>query len=508
MYLLRYGLLATLCTISTASLIYPIKLCTGLNASMSHLQNVAIRDHSMPGSLLEHECVGIDPCSARNERGDIVPQNEWLWRNSSMLSIVFPADKPDPQEEHRNYFNLEYARVPAGIVVETCEPDFVAAKDGNVVCNSWTIVTVTGNCPSPHTLSYTLLDCLAPTEQASVSVSVPYQKSEVQMLFGGESWPDACRNASGLASSMCKFLETKLNPTISYSAPSGRAQLVRYRFAEGWGCYETASIGNKLSHYAMPNFIEACPPLQNGEYIDDKCGFTCDTGYRKKDLECVLGCEHATETQCEKGYYSTSTDCVAGGVQYYSCLPCPASRGSTILPWSASTPTTCLYQPCPAGKFEANGQCHDCEKHSYTASPNSTSCTSCEAEITGTYSAVQGATSCETCFTGVPASMQCTAGRMIMRNMQNIHSYFASDPVPPTTYKKVKRYCEEGYACLPCKPGHFQSSSDQTECVKCPKGKYQHLWQASACFDCAHGQSTNRSGAVHVSECVCEPGFE
>jgi hypothetical protein len=67
--------------------VFPLVLCTGLNASQRQLRALELSAHEFPGALLETECVCVDACTQQNHRGQAVPLGAWLWRNASALRL-------------------------------------------------------------------------------------------------------------------------------------------------------------------------------------------------------------------------------------------------------------------------------------------------------------------------------------------------------------------------------------------------------------------------------------
>ena len=69
----------------------------------------------------------------------------------------------------------------------------------------------------------------------------------------------------------------------------------------------------------------------------------------------------------------------------------------------------------------------------------------------------------------------------------------------------VAAFCSEGYACLPCEPGHFESAR---ACWQCPHGTYQPNFGTRECYACASGQNTTSPSSTRSSDCVCDPGLQ
>ena len=178
----RLFLLATLSV--CASAVHPIVLCSGLNQSLANVMALEINNHVFPQSLTEEHCVSIDPCTELSSNGVLVPPRVWTWANSSALHIA-----PPEQPEHVNFYNLEFARVPAGVKLSACQPDFAKLREGVVECNANTITTVSGACPS--LAPFTLLDCISSIQSERISLELPFRSQNEIMHFGSRTYNDA-----------------------------------------------------------------------------------------------------------------------------------------------------------------------------------------------------------------------------------------------------------------------------------------------------------------------------
>jgi len=84
------------------------------------------------------------------------------WHHVADLGLT---SSEDGTGAHYNHHAFEYARVPQGVILETCPPDFAYFHDTGLwrcEANPDTHVRFAGACPSaaPHTI----LDCLAPSQ--------------------------------------------------------------------------------------------------------------------------------------------------------------------------------------------------------------------------------------------------------------------------------------------------------------------------------------------------------
>jgi len=134
-----------------------ITLCSGLSTATAHVLSLDANEHKI-SKLQESQCVHIDSCTQKTLDGKEAAAG--TWHHVAALGLTSSGDGA-----HYNHHALEYARVPQGIVLETCPPDFAHYRaTGTWRCNAdpATLVRIQGACPSaaPHTI----LDCLAPTQ--------------------------------------------------------------------------------------------------------------------------------------------------------------------------------------------------------------------------------------------------------------------------------------------------------------------------------------------------------
>jgi len=134
-------------------------LCTNLANATAHVLALDADQHSV-ANLQEARCVHIDPCTQLTRAG--VAAAAGAWHHVAALGL---PSSGDGNEAHYNHHAFEYARVPQGVVLETCPPDFAHFRDTGLWrcdANPDTHVRIEGACPSaaPHTI----LDCLAPAQ--------------------------------------------------------------------------------------------------------------------------------------------------------------------------------------------------------------------------------------------------------------------------------------------------------------------------------------------------------
>lgn len=453
----------------------PLVLCDSLDADVAAL--LAATTPAFPGSLAESRCVAINVCDEQTQRGEGVPRGAWLHRGEKALALdgeALAIEAAAAAGEHYNYHSLEFARVPEGVVLEVCEPNFDRLRThGEHVC-AGPGRNVSGACPGADAASTGLVSCLAPLQPDPVFVGG---------TLGGEA------------------------VSVPVADARGSTQLIRYTFAEGWGCFEAADTGpgTTLSQTATPNRVVECGALAHGAYTAE-CAFACDAGYvpgGATGVECVHVCSSATAQECATGHYATTT-CSDVSPPLYQCASCTHQAGQRFLPWSAGTAGQCLYEACPPGTFEAGGACTPCPQHSYTGSAAQTACVACDS---GAFTAAAGASACEACFAEAYSGPQpaCGEGQRVVRELDEIAVYFNASGAGHAAAFDLYAACAANVACLPCAPG---SQEEGGVCEPCALGTYQPNFQQTTCFACGTGLTTQSTGRTLASECVCVEGFD
>jgi hypothetical protein len=88
----------------------------------------------------------------------------------------------------RNFGSFEYARVPEGLVVRACAPNFDSwRKNDALECDPGTIVeidTVEALRGCPRTGPYTLIDCLQPLQTDASVLSLHWRPADEAMHLG------------------------------------------------------------------------------------------------------------------------------------------------------------------------------------------------------------------------------------------------------------------------------------------------------------------------------------
>jgi hypothetical protein len=201
-----------------------------------------------------------------------------------------------------NSRSLEFARVPEGLRIEACAPDFdLFRREGRLACNENTIVVINTESNSracPGTLPHTLLDCMKPLQFDAAIETLVWRPPTEKMHFGTRTWNDVCALElilPALVREMCTLL-SEYTLQLPVAAAIGSTSLLRYDFLPGYGCYEEEPELETqiLSARAAPNKIITCPSVVNGtpQHIDlYTCSVVCDDGYVLQNGACVSVCQ-------------------------------------------------------------------------------------------------------------------------------------------------------------------------------------------------------------------------
>ena len=213
-------------------------------------------------------------------------------------------------------------------------------------------------------------------------------------LFGGSSSCNTA-NQSIMTSTLCAALAGQNSVSVPTAAALGTTQLVRYSFANSWGCNAQATLpaAQRISG-AAPNQVLACPQIPGAVYVkqDAPCQFACDENHTRTGETCTRVCGNVTAAACGPRHFASAT-CNHAGYTLYECEPCAYAAGQQALPWSALNSATCPSTPCAAGTLGANGVCAPCAMNTFSAAGSAT----CALCARGTFSST-GSSVCSTCF--------------------------------------------------------------------------------------------------------------
>ena len=241
-----------------------------------------------------------------------------------------------------------------------------------------------------------------------------------------------------MTSTLCAALAGQNSVSVPTAAALGTTQLVRYSFANSWGCNAQATLpaAQRISG-AAPNQVLACPQIPGAVYVkqDAPCQFACDENHTRTGETCTRVCGNVTAAACGPRHFASAT-CNHAGYTLYECEPCAYAAGQQALPWSALNSATCPSTPCAAGTLGANGVCAPCAMNTFSAAGSAT-CSPCPR---GTFSQT-GSSNCNSCFEDEyfltqpgfgDASVRATPGVLVVLNWPS-----ASHPVLVTVSTEV-----------------------------------------------------------------------
>lgn len=502
---------------------FALVLCSGLQQAMWELKHRDILEHSIGVEWLEQNCVSIDPCAETSSNTDVMgaqlpaPRGSWLSGNSSALLLPqslegIAAAAAGVRAE--NHGSLEYARVPEGLRLQACAPDFdLWRRQGQLACDEHTVVTVSGVCPG--NAEHTVLDCAGPIQFDATYETLVFRPPSEKMHLGPRTWNEACDLELTLpvvVRAMCSLLaEYTLN--LPVAAAIGSTSLVRYDFLPGYGCYrEQPEAANQiLSRVVAPNKVLTCAAVANGSaYASDlvSCGIECDAGFVLDNGKCVSVCA-GLSLECPSGYFATA-ECQQGSLSLYNCSVCPSREGfgARAALQGVDDVFACHYTPCTPGTSSVALACELCAINTFSNVSEATVCTDCNTLLTGTYQAQSGQTACAQCMSNATVTPEaCSPGTALVQDFELLLQLFAVyasiQDVDIADY--FHSICSRGFACLPCSPGQYEH---ERTCLPCALGSYQPNIGARECFPCAVGQNTTAVGSLHKSDCVCTQGFE
>ena len=505
-------------------------LCRGLDAAVAELRQRELDEHAIGAEWLERDCVGIDPCAQTSSNedpyfGTRLPAlaGVWLSGNSSALRLPLGAARLADAEagvRAENHGSLEFARVPEGLRLQACAPDFDRwRREGVLACNEQTLVTITADaaaraCPGAN--GFSLLDCVKPLQFDAGAQTLMRRPPEEKMHFGALTRAEACwwtRHA--LAAQMCVDAD-EYSMDVPVAAALGSTSLVKYEFLEGYACLresDLAGVGQDkvLSRAAAPNRVLACPPVAHGSHarVDAyTCGVECDAGFRLEGGPggaCVSECTGLVAA-CTAGTYAAES-CAEGPRTLYRCAACEARAGFGAAAWDAARADECLYAACVAGTRSEGLACVACGVNTFSNASQAVACESCDTLATGAYQREGGRTACHSCLWNASAGPgTCAPGSELAQSFERVTALFGlyrAHNAELADY--VAGFCSQGYACLPCEPGHYEVDR---ECLPCPYATYQPNFGTDECHACAAGQNTSSPASTRSSDCVCDPGFE
>ena len=499
-------------------------LCTDLDRAVASLRQQLLPAHEVGADWLEEDCVAVDPCKETGAGGARAARREWLHANTSALATAGSVDASSVAAaggRARNFGSLTHARVPEGLILRACAPNFdLWRRAGTLECDEATMVeidTVTSPRGCPQTAPFTLIECLQPLQKAASVVHLHWRPAQEAMHFGHMPLSLACAvPLPDVAAVLCNRSRDDFMVDVPRAAAPELAQtsLVWYDFAAGYGCHATpADASFFLSQVAGPNRVLACPGVAGGvvaRSAEDatKCDFECIAPLVKQHLACVSPCAGLNST-CSHAALSACVD--AGGARFFNCSVCPPRPGFETKAFDAQAFSECAYEECLPGTASSADEhaCSPCPANAIAAGARAVGCVACNTSTTGLFSRSPGGTECSACLEaqGTPEAL-CGEGRGLYTDFAEVEALFAlyrEDRGAIRLIDYIEGFCVQGYACLPCAPGTIEQNG---LCEECGYGAYMPNFGATVCFPCAAGQNTTAPGQHASAACVCTPGFE
>lgn len=506
---------------------FAMTFCKKLDAAVIGLRALELSQHKVGIASIEQDCVSFDVCSGA------LTANEWYHTNSTAFYTTHTAAgvaDAFAYDKAYNFGALEFVRLPSGINLQSCSPDFDIWRKSNgvtIVCDEDTIKHITReDLPStgcPDEAEYSLLDCIKPLQHDAKKHYLHKRSQTETMHFGTHTFNAVCQNQqNALAASLCSFIESAYAIELPQAGDLKTTSMIRWSFKTGYGCFEASDVPSSkqiLTRVERPNKRVDCPAVTNGEpqRVDAyTCGFVCDVGYITSEdgSACIHKCSNYT-TSCENGFYHDADDiCTQDAQNYYKCYECDKHNGHHAQPWSSATGHECVWNQCPPGKFSSQSHaCQNCAVNTISTTPGSTVCVSCNTSLTGLYASNTGMSTCSACLghnSNADKSVCKDGQEFIKQNteffkVQTSFAKYNEDLESISLSNYIDEICVAGFACLPCIPGYKEIDR---VCEACDFGSYQPNFGESNCFACAVGQNTTSVGSVNSAACVCKPGFE
>ena len=502
-------------------------LCRGLDAAVRELRQHELDEHALGAAWLERDCVSIDPCaqSSSNENpyfGTPLPAlaGVWLSGNSSALLLPLSAQRLSDAEagvRAENHGSLEFARVPEGLRVQSYAPDFdLWRREGSLACNPAKLVTISADASAracPGTRAYLLLDCVKPLQFDAGAHTLVRLLPEDKMHFGTQTYTQACTApVSGLAAQVCADAAAYAM-TVPVAAAIGSTSLVKYEFLEGYACLRAGDLASPdmatvLSRAAAPNRVINCPSVAHGSPVREDaytCGIRCDAGFELRAGACVSVCD-GLSASCARGWRAVQS-CQQGSQTLYNCSLCPTRDGYGAGEFETAAPFECQYVACAPGTRSAGLSCEACPVNTFSNESLAVACEGCRTLATGLYQRASGQTACHDCLWNASVLPDaCAPGSALARSWARVEALFALYAAHAVALADFyEGLCTEGFACLPCEPGHMEVGG---ACAPCVHGHYQPNIGATACYACEAGQNTSAQASTSSSHCVCNPGHE
>ena len=492
----------------------PLVICRDMAASVTALRGLELAGHALPDfepstpTPWLQDCAWVDPCLETFQDGRAAPAAAWILFDGRFLNST-----RNPSTAYNA--GVEFARVPAGLRVQACEPNFdVLRRTGQHVCNEDTLVTFAdGLCPPDNAANHSLLDCVRPLQHAATQIALHWRPEDEKMHFGTLTHAQACSPPpNSLAGTLCDLSDLALIH-IPVPVDGTAVRLIRYELLPDFTCAAAPADADPPEYHSRarpPRRLLTCPTDPHGTWTPAadllSCELTCATGFVPEDNVCVSTCQHLP-TSCPRGFHAVST-CTTSAGTHYECEECTPPDGRQTLDWAPATP--CTFEACEAGTFRGpTGDAHvctPCPLNTFSAAAAAV-CTHCNTSHTGLYHGAEGGTQCSPCIS--PARAQgadCPPGRQVVTDWPRVQHLF--DLYGKDLDDYYATYCALGYACIPCEPGFYSPAPVSAACTPCAFGAFNPNFGATACAACASGQNTTAIASNTASDCFCDPGFE
>lgn len=343
---------------------------------------------AVPPELVENRCAAINVCASSHTPGppSLAPDT-WHHREHVPFSLesvpVSPGDDTyDTLDTLYNHHSLEYARIPRGVTLRTCVPDFDHYRTtGAWACDPATERAFAGACDISN---------LAASALAASALAC------VQSVQHDATPPTQPTTANPLGATQLFRFALDADHTCAATAPAQR----RFVAAPGGG----GPLTWPAAHQPC-----AAAAVVHGSLAAD-CALVCDPGYRPTsaadDCEPAFGADF---TAACTGFQRASDTFTDGAFQRFRCAPCTHVPGESSGEWDPASPTVCQTAPCPAGHVTAHaaapGLCAPCPPHHYQLD---NACAPCDLAA-GLHQPTPGSDACVPCEWGNTQVVQASA---------------------------------------------------------------------------------------------------
>ena len=246
-------------------------LCRSLDAAVRELSECELDEHVLGAAWLERDCVSIDPCfqesSNEDHYGNLLPALAGMWLSGNSIALPIGVERLSDAEagvRAESHGSLEFARVPEGLRLQACTPDFnLWRREGALACNEKTLVSISAAATAhacPGTRAHSLLDCVKPLQSDDGVQTLVRRASAEKMHFGPHTYTEACTAPSNAFAEQACSDVAEYSMTVPVAAAIGSTSLIKYEFLEGYDCRrgtEVQGYGNDkvLLRAAAPNKV-------------------------------------------------------------------------------------------------------------------------------------------------------------------------------------------------------------------------------------------------------------